>query len=321
MSNTVDKSEHMSRAVKTRGSNTDHHLAIRQVQFNWQDTPLEWIPKHRFASFFIHVIHIILPLGEYWFCKLYKQALPYITDEKLREDVKGFIHQEAMHARAHDSAIDDFLVGNGIKPEGFLKIMKWLFDVLLGDKILGILPTGNLLYKPWLSFRLGIVAAIEHFTCVLGLYALRNQAWDNAEADPAVLDILRWHGAEEIEHRCVAFDVHQDMGGWYTTRFPLMFIVIVVLLTIWAYGACFLMRQDEVLKQNKPSLYTPWFWREWSRAAKEEQLPSLGHLIKEASRYFSKSYHPLHEADTQEALDYLEKSPAASAAGSKYASS
>jgi len=315
----IDRSEHMRRPVKTRGSNTEHHLAIRRVEFDWSNSPLEWIPKQRYASFFINVIHLLLPLGEYWFCKIYKQALPYITDEKLREDVKGFIQQEAMHARAHDSAIDDYLAKNDINPRGYRKLMLWLFDVVLADKILGLIPTGRILYKPWLSFRLGVVAAIEHFTCVLGMYAIDNKLWDEAGADPVVLDILRWHGAEEVEHRCVAYDVHQDMGGWYVTRFPIMLISIVAVLGLWAYGASYLMRQDDVLKKHKPSVLRPWLWREWSRVAKTGHLPSLSYLLREATTYFRRSYHPIEEADTQVALDYLASSPAAARAGSKYA--
>lgn len=31
-------------------------------------------------------------------CRTFNQALPYVTDEKLRAEVKGFIHQEAHHA-------------------------------------------------------------------------------------------------------------------------------------------------------------------------------------------------------------------------------
>jgi len=32
---------------------------------------------------------------------------------------------------------------------------------------------------------------------------------------PMMLDLVRWHGAEEVEHRCVAFDVYQHLGGGY----------------------------------------------------------------------------------------------------------
>lgn len=39
-------------------------------------------------------------------CRTFNQALPYVTDEKLRADVKGFVHQEAHHAAAHKVAQD-----------------------------------------------------------------------------------------------------------------------------------------------------------------------------------------------------------------------
>ena len=51
-------------------SHTAHHLVPRKVQFDWSNTPLEWIPNQPFASHFINQINMILPAGEFWFCRL-----------------------------------------------------------------------------------------------------------------------------------------------------------------------------------------------------------------------------------------------------------
>ena len=85
-------------------SNTKGRLIPRKVQFDWEQTPTDWIPGHPFASYFINEINTILPAGEFWFCRLYNKALPYVTDAKLRDDIQMFMRQEAMHARAHSAA-------------------------------------------------------------------------------------------------------------------------------------------------------------------------------------------------------------------------
>jgi predicted metal-dependent hydrolase len=41
------------------------------------------------------VLHLLLPAGESWFIDVFTQALPMIKDDKLREEVLGFIGQEA----------------------------------------------------------------------------------------------------------------------------------------------------------------------------------------------------------------------------------
>lgn len=80
-------------------------LKARKVSFSWEDTPLHWVPGDPFATHTINVLHLLLPAGERWFVHVYKQVLPYIRDERLREDVIGFIGQEAMHAQAHDEVL------------------------------------------------------------------------------------------------------------------------------------------------------------------------------------------------------------------------
>jgi pimeloyl-ACP methyl ester carboxylesterase len=161
-------------------SHTVGSLVPRKVAFDWSQTPLEWIPGQPFASHFINQINLILPAGEFWFCKLYNKALPQVRDAKLREDVQNFVRQEAMHARGHGAAITGYLQARGVDTTRNTQIMDWLFDVPLADA-----PFGRKLPKAfeqeWLVFRLGIIAAVEHMTCVLGKYVLENQSWDQVE--------------------------------------------------------------------------------------------------------------------------------------------
>lgn len=292
-------------ASRTRGT-----LQQRRVQFDWSQTPLHWIPGQPYPSHFINEINLLLPAGEFWFCKLYNQALPLVQDAKLREDVQGFIRQEAMHARAHDGAIAEYLGAHGIETESYMRRMNWLFEVVLADAPFGrTLP--RLAQKQWLLFRLGLVAAVEHMTCVLGKYALDNRRWDELGADPVLLDLIRWHGAEEVEHRSVAFDLYQHLGGSYPTRYYLMTITFPLVFGLWVAGAAHLMRQDPALAPNKPSVLRPWIWLEWQRQARAGLLPSLPWLALQELRYLNPWYHPQAEASTEQALAYLDRSPAA----------
>lgn len=291
------------------GSTSPHSLVPRKVAFDWSETPLEWIPGQPFASHFVNEINMILPAGEFWFCRLYNQALPYVTDPKLREDVRGFIKQEAMHARAHGGAIKEYLQAHGIDTEQNTAFMDWLFEVALADAPFGrTLP--SVLQKRWLVFRLGLIAAIEHMTCVLGMYALDNQRWDQLGADPTLLDLVRWHGAEEVEHRCVAFDLYKHLGGGYPSRYYLAAITFPVVFGIWANGAANLMAQDPRFADKKPSVLRPWLWREWMKAGRKGLVPHPFWLFLKELPYLSPWYHPIKEGSTEDALAYLNQSPA-----------
>lgn len=292
-------------------SHTDQALPQRKVSFDFSQTPLHWLPGDAFSSHFISEIHMILPAGEFWFCRLYNQALPLVRDDKMREDVKGFIRQEAVHGRAHSTAISGFLQAHGIETQTYQRRIDWLFGRLLGDAPLGLrLPA--FAARLWLLFRLGIIAGIEHFTCILGKYVLENRYYDGG--DPVMVDMLRWHGAEEIEHRSVAFDLYSHLGGRYPMRYVMFALIAPVLLYLWMSGATALMRQDPVLKPHRPGFWRPWFWLEWRRVAKRGHLPSLFWLLRETLRYLRVDYHPRHEASTEQALAYFRASPAVLAA-------
>ncbi len=299
------------RPDKTRASHSPVTPVPRKVAFDWSKTPVDWIPDHPFASHFINEINMILPAGEFWFCRLYNKALPYVTDPKLKEDVQAFIRQEAMHARAHDGAIESYLKQRGFDTQRNTDIMNWLFNDLLADEPLGV-KIPKFMEKDWLVFRLGIIAAVEHMTCVLGNYILRNKTYDELNADPVLLDLIRWHGAEEVEHRCVAFDLYRHLGGSYVSRYYLASIATPMVFGLWVDGASHLMRQDPRFSAHDPKVWKPWVWLEWYREAKSRKtLPSPLWLAVQQLPFFSPLYNPLHEGSTEEALAYLATSPAA----------
>ncbi len=297
---------------KLPGSSIDYRIQPRKVKFVWQNTPVDWIPNQPFASYFINEINNILPAGEFWFCRLYNKVLPQITDEKLKLDVQAFIRQEAMHANAHQSANKEYLCARHIDIQRNLDIMNVVFTKALADKPFD-LTVPAALEKHWDLFRLGVIATVEHMTCVLGKYALYNQKWQQLGADPEMLDLVKWHGAEEIEHRTVAFDLYRHLGGGYIARYYLSVAVIIGVLGLWVDGAAHIMKQDPRFAEYKPSLFRPWIWLEWYKQARQDQqlLPSPIWLIAQQIDYLMPWYDPVKEGSTDDAVAYLNRSPAA----------
>ena len=293
-------------------SSIAYRIQPRKVKFEWLNTPIDWIPEQPFVSYFINEINMILPAGEFCFCRLYNKVLAQIQDEKLKHDVQAFIRQEAMHAQAHNSANKEYLSERQIDIQRNLKLMDFLFGKLLADQPLG-LSIPKPLQHQWDLFRLGVVATVEHMTCVLGQYALYNTEWQKRGADAAMLDLVKWHGAEEIEHRTVAFDLYRHLGGGYLARYYLSVLVIIAVLGLWVDGAAHIMRQDPRFQSIRPAVYKPWIWREWYRISQQDNrlLPNPLWLISQQLGYLMPWYDPVHEAKTEDAIAYLNQSPAA----------
>ncbi|GGP70202.1 metal-dependent hydrolase [Streptomyces abikoensis] len=286
-----------------------YRIAPRRVSFDWQHTPLHWIPDEPTATHVINVLHLLLPAGERWFVKVFKEAFPLVRDEALLKDVKGFMGQESTHSVQH-SYVLRHLAEQGLDTGPYTRRVDFLFDVLLGDRP----PFGlRLSEREWLRFRLSVIAAVEQFTAVLGDWVLRADSLDEAEPDPVMLDLLRWHGAEEVEHRSVAFDMYQHCGGSdparYARRLLGMAITAPVLFYLWGWGAGYLIRHDPWLAGRlRYSL------REHNRAVAKGLLPTWRELGSAVPRYARRSYHPSQEGSLRKALDYLATSPAARAA-------
>ncbi|MFD7897290.1 metal-dependent hydrolase [Streptomyces sp. NPDC059743] len=299
-----------AREAREAGEAGEHYAIVpRRVSFDWHGTPLHWIPDEPTATHVINVLHLLLPAGERWFVKVFKEGLPLVTDPELLKDVKGFMGQEATHSVQH-SYVLDHLAEQKLSTEAYTRHIDFLFEKLLGEKPpWGIpFPAGK-----WLLYRLAFVAAIEQFTAILGDWVLRAEGLDRAGADEIMLDLLRWHGAEEVEHRAVAFDMYEHCGGpdpaRYARRVGTMCVTAPVLLWLWISGAAYLIRHDPQLAGlPRYSL------REHNKAIGKGLLPPWRELGAAIPRYFRRSYHPSREGSLRRAVEYLATSPAARAA-------
>jgi predicted metal-dependent hydrolase len=180
--------------------------------------------------------------------------------------------------------------------------MEWLFRRILGERA-NLSPART---REEIAEDVAIVAAIEHITAFLGDWVINAPALDRAGAHPVMLDLLRWHGAEEVEHRHVAFDllVHLDPG--YARRVRGTAMAWSLLVYLWARGARFLVRTDPDLDRTVRAS-----WRGCLDAARRGLLPSPGDTIRSASLYLRRGYHPSQQFSTRQAVAYLGASPAA----------
>jgi predicted metal-dependent hydrolase len=280
-------------------------IQARKVHFDLSDIPLEWIPGHPVASTMVNLFNVVLPAAEHWFVKTFNEALPLVKDPHLAEDMRGFIGQEAMHAAAHDEVIQDFLVGNGVDPRPILDMVEYIFERVLA-------PTPSADPQRQLNNlceRLWLIAAIEHYTAVLGDFAL-NSSWDEHGADPTIVDLFRWHGSEEVEHRCVAHDVAVYFHDSYPDRIRAMGLAATAMFTFFQRGTWYLLKSDPTSDIGWPEMQ-----RLRMRDSKLGLLPRFRTLFgANTLTYFRRGYSPEDMGSTAQAVAYLASSPAARAA-------
>ncbi len=164
----------------------------------------DWHGKGVHVSHFFNAMSLFFPDGERFFIDSVRHYRKQITDPALKEQVRGFIGQEAMHGREHEE-YNQALASRGVPVARYLSIILGLLNFLRR-------------FTPKRA-QLATTIALEHLTAIMANSVLRN---------PKVLEgseehftaIWRWHALEETEHKAVAFDVFQQVIG----RGPLAYL-------------------------------------------------------------------------------------------------
>lgn len=278
-----------------------HAIHARDVHFDFSTVPMHYIPGEVLATHVANVMHLVLPEGERAMAACLAEALPHIDDERLREEVTGFIGQESTHASSHEGA-REHLQSLGLDVESYVAKVAWLIDHVLGDHGL----TGRA-KQEWLAERLGLFAGMEHFTAVIGEWMLNADVLEELGMHPTMLDLVRWHGAEEVEHRSVVFDAYLHVDGGYARRVRTGLLASAMLLPLFVLSTAYLYRKD-------PSPAKGRFWGlQFVSATLRGVIPNAATFVTEMPRYLRPGFHPSQLGPMDKALRYLAHSPAARA--------
>jgi len=203
MSNNTE-SRRLYRANKSITTPSDHTIIPRPATFTFtEDTPRFW-QGEVFGSRMLDAMQVAFPDGERMFIQSVRNYQQKITNPVLKNQVKQFIYQEGQHGKAHTD-FNKHLTKQGLNIDfsiGIIKSTLTWFQKVSSHKV-----------------QLAATVAAEHLTASLGEHLLSDNDEILKNAHPTMKAFYMWHGAEEVEHKAVAWDVYQEAaGGGYFTR-------------------------------------------------------------------------------------------------------
>lgn len=245
-------------------------MAVRHLNVDLsQGFPIYWNGGDAYRSQLFNALSFMFPVGEQFFIDSVRHFAPAIEQQgnsQLAQDIRLFAGQEATHRHLHQQ-YNDHLVSLGYSP--------WVENAL--KRLI------HFSRKAPARHKLGVTAAYEHYTAVLGDGLLRHGSWTQG-MDPRMRAIWMWHAAEESEHKAVALDTYRAAGGGYLAR-VLLFILISMEFLMYAFiqSSMMLYRDGQLFK------WATWrsalrFW--WGRDG------IIWHTLPHWLAYFRPSFHP-----------------------------
>ncbi|MCM8558512.1 metal-dependent hydrolase [Sphingomicrobium sediminis] len=258
---------------------TDLTITPRDRKFAPENAaPRWWHGGNPYATAMYNALSATFPDGEAFFVRSVR-AFAKDTPERLGADIKAFTTQEAIHSREHD-AFNKRASESGYDMAPLYARVKERID-FLSD-------------KPLIA-SLAATMVLEHYTAILAHELLADpRHLDGAEASTAAL--WKWHAAEEIEHKGVAYDTWMHATkDW--SRFKRWKVKTMVMLNVTSHffpdrfkGALYLLEQDAI---------TGWKAK-WGLLKYALVSPGMFRKILGAwAAFFMPKFHPWNDDDRE----------------------
>lgn len=178
------------------------------LDFSGDALPKYFVADDIMRSHIAAMLSAVFPEGEDFFVRSVRNYRDKVSDPQLKEQVKGFIGQEALHGREH-RAINERLAEHG-------------YPTMFVDRRVkhGLWLLGKVAPK---RHQLAVTAALEHYTATLAETLLREDGALDEFTSPEVRTLFAWHALEESEHKSVAFDVFEQVSGKRRIRVGVMY--------------------------------------------------------------------------------------------------
>ncbi|HTN32600.1 MAG TPA: metal-dependent hydrolase [Marinobacter sp.] len=253
-----------------KASHTPAHVTIKpqRMGFEFTDqTPQYWLGNDYLISHTMNALSVLFPEGEQFFVDAVRAFRDQIHDPQLKEDVRGFIGQEAMHSLEH-TAMNQHVRDRGMPVENMEKHVKALLDFAR---------------KFPKRHQLAVTCALEHITAMMADMLLER---DDVREDmhETMRPLWVWHAVEETEHKAVAFDVFQQVGGTYGERvfYQLLSTALLGIVVTWFTGRMVVKdRKNFSVRAGAKSM-----WRMWGKNG------TFSSLIPAWLTYFKPGFHP-----------------------------
>ncbi|MEG3088619.1 metal-dependent hydrolase [Sphingomonas sp. PB4P5] len=237
-----------------------------------------WLNDDPYATAFYNALSVTFPKGEGFFVDSVR-AFREGTSPQLRSEIQAFIKQEVIHTREH-VAFNRHVTDQGYDTAPLERDVDAALALTKG--------------RPPIA-SLAATMALEHFTAMLAHQLIANPK-HLAGGDQQAAALWRWHAAEEIEHKGVAYDtwMHatKDWSRWQRWKIK---SIVMVATTIKFFqgrrrGMLELLRQDGL---TGPKVWARMAWYAFGNPGMARKI--LGAWIA----FFLPGFHPWNHDDRQ----------------------
>ena len=163
----------------------------------------DWHGGSAFRTAWFNALSMLFPLGEKYFIDSVSAFKDQIDDPRLLDEITAFQAQESIHRQQHKKYNTLLCELRGYDLEKIERPIKnriaWANRELSARR------------------RLAGTVSNEHLTAVMGDDMLQRRD-TLVGADPNIAELWHWHSVEETEHKSVAFDVYECVGGTLRER-------------------------------------------------------------------------------------------------------